>query len=115
MNTPQTILSRFFHHQHFRPSQLPIIESVVAGKDTLAILPTGGGKSICFQIPALLLEGVCIVVSPLIALMNDQVARLQEKKIAAAALHRGQSREEMEEVLQQAEAGELKFLYVSPD
>ncbi|HAD11614.1 MAG TPA: DNA helicase RecQ [Saprospirales bacterium] len=115
MNTPQTILSRFFHHQHFRPSQLPIIESVVAGKDTLAILPTGGGKSICFQIPALLLEGVCIVVSPLIALMNDQVARLQEKKIAAAALHRGQSREEMEEVLQQAEAGELKFLYVSPE
>lgn len=115
MNTPQTILSRFFHHQHFRPSQLPIIESVVAGKDTLAILPTGGGKSICFQIPALLLEGVCIVVSPLIALMNDQVARLQEKKIAAAALHSGQSREEMEEVLQQVEAGELKFLYVSPE
>ncbi|MFN7538881.1 MAG: ATP-dependent DNA helicase RecQ [Bacteroidota bacterium] len=115
MNTPQTLLSRFFHHQQFRPSQLPIIESVVAGKDTLAILPTGGGKSICFQIPALLLEGVCIVVSPLIALMNDQVARLQEKKIAAAALHSGQSREEMEEILQEAEAGELKFLYVSPE
>jgi ATP-dependent DNA helicase RecQ len=115
MNTPQTLLTRFFHHQHFRPSQLAIIESVVAGKDTLALLPTGGGKSICFQIPALLLEGVCIVVSPLIALMNDQVARLQEKKIAAAALHSGLSREEMEEILQEAEAGELKFLYVSPE
>lgn len=115
MNTPQTLLTRFFHHQHFRPSQLAIIESVVAGNDTLALLPTGGGKSICFQIPALLLEGVCIVVSPLIALMNDQVARLQEKKITAAALHSGLSREEMEEILQEAEAGELKFLYVSPE
>jgi ATP-dependent DNA helicase RecQ len=115
MNTPQTLLTRFFHHQHFRPSQLAIIESVVAGKDTLALLPTGGGKSICFQIPALLLDGLCIVVSPLIALMNDQVARLQEKKIAAAALHSGQSREAMEEILQEAQAGELKFLYVSPE
>jgi ATP-dependent DNA helicase RecQ len=115
MNTPQTLLTRFFHHQQFRPSQLAIIESVLEGKDTLALLPTGGGKSICFQIPALLKSGVCLVISPLIALMNDQVARLQEKKMAAAALHSGQSREEMEELLMQATAGELKFLYVSPE
>ncbi|MFN9804720.1 MAG: ATP-dependent DNA helicase RecQ [Bacteroidota bacterium] len=115
MNTPQTLLTRFFQHQQFRPSQLAIIESVLEGKDTLALLPTGGGKSICFQIPALLRSGVCLVVSPLIALMNDQVARLQEKKIAAAALHSGQSREEMEELLLQATAGDIKFLYVSPE
>ena len=115
MNTPQTLLTRFFQHQQFRPSQLAIIESVLEGKDTLALLPTGGGKSICFQIPALLRSGVCLVVSPLIALMNDQVARLQEKKIAAAALHSGQSREEMEELLLQATAVDIKFLYVSPE
>lgn len=115
MNTPQTLLTQFFNHREFRPSQLAIIESVLSGKDTLAILPTGGGKSICFQIPALMLPGICIVISPLIALMNDQVARLQEKKIAAASLHSGQTREEMEEIIQQAEDGELKLLYVSPE
>ena len=115
MNTPQSLLQTYFHHSRFRPGQLEIIESVVAGKDTLALLPTGGGKSICFQIPALLKGGVCIVVSPLIALMNDQVAQLNSKNIAAAALHSGLTAGEMQQLLQQAENGIIQFLYVSPE
>ena len=115
MNTPQSLLQTYFNHSQFRPGQLEIIESVLAGKDVLALLPTGGGKSVCFQIPALLMGGVCIVVSPLIALMNDQVAQLNSKNIAAAALHSGLTAGEMQHLLQQAEAGSLQFLYVSPE
>lgn len=115
MNSPQSLLYTYFHHSQFRPGQLDIIESVVAGKDTLALLPTGGGKSVCFQIPALLLGGVCIVVSPLIALMNDQVAQLNAKNLAAAALHSGLSAAEMQALLQQAATGNIQFLYVSPE
>ena len=115
MNTPQTLLHKYFHHAQFRPGQLEIIDAVLAGKDTLALLPTGGGKSVCFQIPALLLEGICVVVSPLIALMNDQVAQLTQKKIPAAALHSGLSYAEIDHLLEQAAAGEIQFLYVSPE
>ncbi|MBU3743588.1 MAG: RecQ family ATP-dependent DNA helicase [Sediminibacterium sp.] len=115
MNTPQSLLYTYFNHSRFRPGQLEIIESVLAGKDTLALLPTGGGKSVCFQIPALLMGGVCIVVSPLIALMNDQVAQLNAKNIAAAALHSGLSVSEMQQLLEQAENGSIQFLYVSPE
>jgi ATP-dependent DNA helicase RecQ len=115
MNTPQTLLHKYFQHAQFRPGQLEIIDAVLAGKDTLALLPTGGGKSVCFQIPALLLGGICVVVSPLIALMNDQVAQLTKKKIPAAALHSGLSYAEIDQLLQQAAAGEIQFLYVSPE
>ena len=115
MNTPQTLLHTYFKHAQFRPGQLEIIDAVLAGKDTLALLPTGGGKSVCFQIPALLLGGICVVVSPLIALMNDQVAQLTQKKIPAAALHSGLSYAEIDQLLQQAAEGEIQFLYVSPE
>ncbi len=115
MNTPQTLLHKYFHHAQFRPGQLEIIDAVLAGKDTLALLPTGGGKSVCFQIPALLLGGICVVVSPLIALMNDQVTQLTQKKIPAAALHSGLSYAEIDQLLEQAAAGEIQFLYVSPE
>ena len=115
MNTPQTLLHKYFHHAQFRPGQLEIIDAVLAGKDTLALLPTGGGKSVCFQIPALLLGGICVVVSPLIALMNDQVAQLTQKKIPAAALHSGLSYAEIDQLLEQAAAGTIQFLYVSPE
>jgi ATP-dependent DNA helicase RecQ len=115
MNTPQTLLHTYFKHAQFRPGQLEIIDSILAGKDTLALLPTGGGKSVCFQIPALVLGGICVVVSPLIALMNDQVAQLNQKKIPAAAIHSGLSYAEIHHLLQQAAAGEIQFLYVSPE
>ncbi len=115
MNTPQTLLHTYFKHTQFRPGQLEIIDSILAGKDTLALLPTGGGKSVCFQIPALVLGGICVVVSPLIALMNDQVAQLNQKKIPAASIHSGLSYAEIHHLLQQAAAGEIQFLYVSPE
>ena len=115
MNTPQTLLHKYFHHAQFRPGQLEIIDAVLAKKDTLALLPTGGGKSVCFQIPALLLGGICVVVSPLIALMNDQVTQLTQKKIPAAALHSGLSYAEIDQLLEQAAAGDIQFLYVSPE
>jgi len=83
IKTPQQILQQYWGYDSFRSKQLPIIESVLSKKDTLALLPTGGGKSLCFQIPALINEGICIVVSPLLALMEDQVNQLQEKGIKA--------------------------------
>ncbi len=89
--------------------------SVLAGKDTLALLPTGGGKSICFQVPALAMEGICLVVSPLIALMKDQVERLQSKGINAQAVLSGMSRKEIDTVLDNCVYGRVKFLYVSPE
>ncbi|BFG70542.1 ATP-dependent DNA helicase RecQ [Sediminibacterium sp. KACHI17] len=95
--------------------QEEIIQSVLDGKDTLALLPTGGGKSICFQVPALLMDGLCLVISPLIALMQDQVAHLIEKGIAAATLNSGMSYGEVRSLLQKASRGDYKFLYVSPE
>ena len=78
--TPQQALQKYWGFNNFRSTQLEVIESVLAGQDTLALLPTGGGKSICFQVPAMCIEGICIVVSPLIALMKDQVQNLQKKR-----------------------------------
>jgi ATP-dependent DNA helicase RecQ len=95
--------------------QEEIIQSVLDNKDTLALLPTGGGKSICFQVPALLMDGLCLVISPLIALMQDQVANLQQKGINAVVLHSGLSFFEVKRSLQEITAGDTKFLYLSPE
>jgi ATP-dependent DNA helicase RecQ len=110
-----TILKTYWKHNSFRPLQHEIIDSVMAGNDTLALLPTGGGKSVCFQVPGLLLEGICIVISPLIALMKDQVENLKQKGIYALAIHAGMSRNEIDLYLNNAIYGSVKFLYVSPE
>ena len=111
----RAILSKYWGYPAFRPLQEEIINSVMAGKDTLALLPTGGGKSICFQVPAMALEGLCLVITPLIALMKDQVAHLIEKGIPAAAIYSGMHPDELDLAYNQAVYGRLKFLYVSPE
>lgn len=115
MTSPQQILKHYWNYDKFRPMQEDIINSVLAGCDTLALLPTGGGKSICFQVPALVLEGVCIVVSPLIALMKDQVEQLRKRNIKADAIYSGMSNREIDRILDNAVYGGLKFLYISPE
>ncbi|UXP31938.1 RecQ family ATP-dependent DNA helicase [Reichenbachiella agarivorans] len=115
MATPHDILKQYWGYEDFRPMQLDIIESVLAGKDTLALLPTGGGKSICFQVPALMLEGVCLVISPLVALMNDQVYQLKKRGIKAAALYSGLPNREIDVLLDNCVQGQVKFLYVAPE
>jgi ATP-dependent DNA helicase RecQ len=113
--TPQSVLKSYWGHSAFRTFQLEIIESVLSGHDTLAVLPTGGGKSVCFQVPALLRDGVCIVITPLIALMEDQVHQLKQKNIAAVAVHSGKSHREIDMQLDNCIYGQIKFLYVSPE
>ncbi|NBO49278.1 MAG: RecQ family ATP-dependent DNA helicase, partial [Chitinophagia bacterium] len=113
--TPREVLKKYWGYDSFRPLQEQIIQSIVDGKDTLAILPTGGGKSICFQVPALLSKGTCLVVSPLIALMQDQVERLNKMHIAAKAITTGLSLSEIDEIMDACEENELKFLYISPE
>jgi ATP-dependent DNA helicase RecQ len=115
LETPFTILHKYWKHTSFRPLQEEIITSVLAGHDTLALLPTGGGKSVCFQVPAMLLNGLCIVVSPLIALMKDQVENLKRKGILAVAVHSGMSRSEIDIHLNNCVFGNTKFLYISPE
>jgi ATP-dependent DNA helicase RecQ len=115
MSAPHEILKQYWAYDEFRPLQLDIINSVLEGRDTLALLPTGGGKSICFQVPAMCREGLCLVISPLIALMKDQVEHLRDKDIRAAALHSGMSRREIETILNNAVNGAYKFLYLSPE
>ena len=113
--TAKAILKQYWGYDQFRPMQEEIIESVLSGHDTLALLPTGGGKSICFQVPALMREGVCIVISPLIALMKDQVEQLRKRKISAVAIYSGMSRREIDFTLDNCVYGNVKFLYVSPE
>ncbi len=115
MKDPVSILYQYWGHQDFRPLQEEIIQSVLQGQDTVALLPTGGGKSLCFQIPALIMEGICIVISPLVALMNDQVASLKDKGIKALSLTGGISQEELTTLLDNALFGNYKFLYCSPE
>lgn len=115
LDTPLTILKRYWKHIQFRPLQEEIIQSVLKKNDTLALLPTGGGKSACFQVPALLMEGICIVISPLIALMKDQVESLKKKGIPAIAIHSGMSRAEIDRLLDNCIHGHARFLYVSPE
>lgn len=109
------ILVKYWGHPEFRPMQEDIIMSVAEGHDTLALLPTGGGKSICFQVPALMSPGTCIVVTPLIALMKDQVANLKKVGIKAAAIYTGMHSSEIESVYSNVVAGTYKFFYVSPE
>ncbi|NII82509.1 MULTISPECIES: ATP-dependent DNA helicase RecQ [unclassified Pedobacter] len=109
------ILQKYWGHQAFRPLQEDIIASVLEGKDSLALLPTGGGKSICFQVPALVKEGICIVVSPLIALMKDQVENLKSKGIEAIAIYAGMGKREIDILLDNCIYGKIKFLYLSPE
>jgi ATP-dependent DNA helicase RecQ len=115
MQTALAILQKYWKHDQFRSLQNEIIDSVVSGKDTLAILPTGGGKSICFQVPAHMKEGICLVISPLVALMKDQVANLQARNIKAIALTGGIRSEEMIDLLDNCQFGNYKFLYLSPE
>ena len=109
------ILRKYWGYDQFRPLQEEIIRSVLDGKDTLALLPTGGGKSVCFQVPALAMEGLCIVISPLIALMKDQVENLQKRGIPAQAVYTGMHAKEIERILADCLEGTIKFLYVSPE
>jgi ATP-dependent DNA helicase RecQ len=115
MQTALAILQKYWKHDQFRSLQNEIIDSVVSGKDTLAILPTGGGKSICFQVPAMMKDGICLVISPLVALMKDQVANLQARDIKAIALTGGIRSEEMIDLLDNCQFGNYKFLYLSPE
>jgi ATP-dependent DNA helicase RecQ len=113
--TIHEILKQYWNHQHFRPLQEEIISAVLDGKDALALLPTGGGKSVCFQVPAMAMPGICLVVSPLIALMKDQVENLQAKGINATSIVSGMSRREIDIALDNCIYGDVKFLYLSPE
>ena len=115
MDEARRLLRHHFGHSDFRPAQAPVIASVLAGRDTLAVLPTGGGKSVCFQIPALALGGLTLVVSPLIALMQDQVAAAAARGISAAALHSGAGVGERDRIRRTLAEGSLRLLYVSPE
>lgn len=114
-NKSRSILKQYWGHERFRPLQEEIINSVLQGRDTLALMPTGGGKSICFQVPTLQLAGICIVVSPLIALMKDQVEGLRKKGIEAVAIFSGMSRREVDIALDNCVYGRIKFLYLAPE
>lgn len=115
MNIFQEILHKYWGYSSFRPLQEEIIESVYAKKDTLGLMPTGGGKSITFQVPALAMEGICIVVTPLIALMKDQVDNLRARNIKALAIYSGMSYQEILTTYDNAVFGDFKFLYISPE
>jgi len=115
MESFKQILSQYWGHSEFRPLQLEIIESVNRGDDTLGLMPTGGGKSITFHVYSLSKKGICIVITPLIALMKDQVENLNKKGIKALAIHSGMSSMEIKLTLDNAVWGEYKFLYISPE
>ncbi len=114
-STPQTVLQNVFGYQQFRQGQQEVIESTLAGKDTFVIMTTGGGKSLCYQVPSLCLEGITLVISPLISLMKDQVDQLLTNGIEAAYLNSTQTLEEQRAVEQKALNGQLKLLYLSPE
>lgn len=115
LNTALEILKKYWKHDNFRHPQEEIINSVLEGKDTFALMPTGGGKSICFQVPAMMRDGICLVISPLIALMRDQVHNLQNKGIKAIALTGGIHQDEIIDLLDNCQFGNYKFLYLSPE
>ena len=112
---PLQVLKEYWGYDNFRPLQEDIIQSVLDGKDTLALLPTGGGKSICFQVPALAKDGICLVISPLIALMKDQVYNLQKRGINAVAIYSGMHYKDIDRTFDNCIYGDVKFLYLSPE
>lgn len=114
-NTPVQVLKEYWGYDSFRPMQEDIVRTALEGRDVLAILPTGGGKSVCFQVPAMMREGIAVVVTPLIALMKDQVQNLTDRGIKALCVNAGMSRREVELTLNNAAYGDFKFLYVSPE
>jgi len=111
----EQLLNQYWGFKTFRPLQEEIIQSVLDGNDTLALLPTGGGKSVCYQLPALAREGLCLVISPLVALMKDQVDDLKNKGIKALYIFSGMKPREIDIALDNAAYGGYKFLYVSPE
>ncbi len=115
MSDKLSIMSKTWGYKYFRPGQEDIIDAVLAGKDVLALLPTGGGKSLCFQLPALLLDGVCIVITPLISLMQDQVERLKSRGVVAEYINSSMGKREIDNRLDNCVYGKVKFLYVSPE
>lgn len=115
MSVYRKILTKYWGYDSFRPLQEEIIETVAEGKDCLGLMPTGGGKSITFQVFSLSQEGICLVITPLIALMKDQVANLKKRKIKAAAIYSGMSLPEIEVSLSNCILGDFKFLYISPE
>ncbi len=115
LTTPREVLEKYWGYPSFRPLQEEAIEAVLSGRDALVLLATGGGKSLCYQVPAIMLEGLTLVVSPLIALMKDQVERLKRQGVKAEALHSGLERRELEQILERALDGQLKLLYLSPE
>lgn len=112
---PEDLLRKYWGHDAFRPLQKEIITSILSGIDTIALLPTGGGKSVCYQIPAMMMEGVCLVISPLISLMQDQIARLDKLGIPAAAIHSGIGWRNVQHIITEAQEGRYKLLYVAPE
>src|ERR1700710_561892 len=115
MQNIHSILKQHFGHATFRPQQEEIINAIMLGKDVLALLPTGGGKSLCYQVPAMAMDGLCLVVSPLIALMKDQVDALLNKNIRALSIQSGMTNYEVRRTLQEAANSDVKFLFVSPE
>ena len=112
---PLSFLKKYWGYEDFRGIQREIIDSITAGRDTLGLMPTGGGKSITFQIPALASEGICIVITPLVALMTDQVSQLRAKGIKATCIHKGLPHEKIVTQLENCILGDYKLLYISPE
>src|SRR5438128_7136940 len=115
MTTPQTILKETFGYDTFRPLQREVIDNVLARRDALAVMPTGGGKSLCYQIPALLFDGLTVVVSPLIALMKDQVEQMHAAGVPALFLNSSLSPEAYQANMEHVRRGETKLLYMAPE
>ena len=115
MEEKRALLKRYFGHAAFRGGQEALIDAILSGRDVLGVMPTGGGKSVCYQLPALLLPGLTVVVSPLISLMKDQVAALMEAGIPAAFLNSSLSFEQLRSTYAKASAGQYKLLYVAPE
>lgn len=113
--TPEEVLKRYWGYDAFRPLQRDIVQSALEGKDTLALLPTGGGKSICFQVPGLMLPGITLVVTPLISLMKDQVDHLRARGVKATAIHSGMHGQRITQAIENCIHGQYKFLYISPE
>ena len=109
------ILRKWWGYTGFREGQREVIERVLAGEDTLALMPTGAGKSLLYQVPTMAREGICVVVTPLVALMKDQVDNLQKRGIKAVALHSGMTRRSIDIALDNCVYGDVKFLYIAPE